>query len=199
MRTHLLTPKHRSVCLIQADVLDPKTGKLRPLVKPRPANTLTQNWIKMLYVSLAQQSLTTSVPDTGTPTNRTVAVSAQLMSLNAPSGTTAYGIVIGTGSGSAGITDTKLITQYTNTTLFTHGAMAAGQFTLNTSGSEYQLLIQRTFTNTTGSDINFTEAGLYVSYATNTYYFCIDHTMFAFTVKNGAPNAVTLTYTYQTP
>jgi hypothetical protein len=187
------------VFTIQADVLDPKTGKLRPLVKPRVANTLTQNWIKMLYVSLSQQTLTTSVPDTGTPTNRTVAPSSGLMALNATAGTTASGIVIGTGSGSAGITDTKLITQYTNTTNFTHGAMAAGQFSLNTSGSEYQLLIQRTFTNTTGADITFTEAGLYADYSTHTYFFCIDHTMFGFTVKNGAGNPVTLTYTYQTP
>jgi hypothetical protein len=191
----LILPRHKPILTISADIIDLKTGRLLDRLEPRPANTFTQQWIQMLYVSFAQATLTTAVKDV-VGSSKTVSTSASLMALNAGSGTYTYGIVIGTGApGTPGYVDNKLTTQYTTTTNFTHGAMTINPPSV--SGSEYQLVLQRQFSNNTGSLVSITEAGIYANYAAGTAYFCLDHT--AITISLGSGTATTLSYTCQTP
>jgi hypothetical protein len=184
---------NRSIALISADVLD-SNGRLVERIPERVANTFAINWIKMLYTALSSVTQTSSLTDTGGTTTRTVSLTSNYMIMNAAAGAYQYGIVIGTGSGSAAYTYTALITQYTTTTNFTHSIMS---FSLNSTGGAYQLLIQRTFSNSTGSTVSITEAGMYCAYGGTPFYFCLDHTMI--TISLASSHHTVLTYTIQVP
>jgi len=129
------------------------------------------------------------------------------MAVNAASGNTAYGIVIGSGA-TAGSTPSPTlynlvaeIPQGTSSGQIEYGAVSVSS--VSQSGQTTSFTISRSFTNVSGATLTVTEIGIVVlmtgwnmgAYASGTYFLiAYDIPSSAISVQNG--QTLTITYTF---
>jgi len=113
---------------------------------------------------------------------------ATTFGLNAMSGITILGLVVGTGTDAVTMSDYKLQSQLT--TNLAHAQVAFSGPTL--SGSTVYIDIIRTFTNNTGAGITIREVGLYANGYGVAYNHMIDRTLYELAIGN--TEAKTLAY-----
>lgn len=114
--------------------------------------------------------------------------------INCAANSSAYGLVVGTGTTAVTIADNKLATQ------ITHG-VAAGQLqhgatsvlAPSTSGSTRLFTVTRTFTNGSGGTVTVTEVGIYSRTQSYGYYLCLERTLSTQAIADAA--SATATYT----
>lgn len=108
-----------------------------------------------------------------------------------------FGVQVGTGTGAVTINDYALGTKVLHGT--TSGKLAYGAVSLGAVSivsSTAQFTISRTFTNSSGADIDVKEVGLVCKFSTTaplTFYVLIERTLLSFTVANGTSGTVTYT------
>lgn len=102
------------------------------------------------------------------------------LQLSAPSATTTYGIVVGTGTNLKALADEKLQTQVT--TNLAHAATSSG--TIGTSGSNAIMTVSRAITNNTGSTFNGTEVALYGLFTASGYKMNFIRDLLTFAILN---------------
>jgi len=162
-------------------------------------DALLKNWIDMLWLSnfcgtTTVDGQTVSMTDTSN-TARSQGCYRPFI-LVAAAAVSAYGLVVGTGSGAVTLTDYRLGTQ------IAHG-VGAGQLSYggtglvapSTSGADRSWQASRTFTNSSGGDITVNEVGIYV-YSSNPYYYCIARDLTG-GVLIANTKVGTLTYTFK--
>jgi len=145
----------------------------------------------ILYCQMS--TLTVSVPDTGN-TPRTCGQYVTAFQVTAAVGTTTWGIRVGTGTNAVAITDYALqtaIAEGSGAGQLRHSAMTF-QSPI-TSGSSRQFSVIRNFTNSSGASITVQEVGLYSQGGAAGWAFCIERTLYTFTINNGATATVTYT------
>jgi len=143
----------------------------------QPMHTFVMNFMQLLYGILAAQyeddttntGASASVTDMNgtsqgatisfhyTPSTAATNIFVFPMAATAASGDSAYGILVGSGSGSYSPNDTGLASLIPGTTL-SYGAVSVDKPT--DTGSALQIVITRTFSNNSGSDVTVTEVGL---------------------------------------
>jgi hypothetical protein len=170
--------------LIDIFVKDTKTGKTEKHIHRR-SHSFDLQFLQMLEVALNHaynvQGSTVSAKDTGNA-SRTLqfdqsSVDALRLALFSGATDNTYGIVVGTGSNATSPSDVAV------QTIVANGA-GAGQLnygahsyvTSAISGSNVNLVISRTLSNTSGGTINVTELAMYLSQKDTgglQRYFCI--------------------------
>ena len=162
---------------IRAEIFNPQ-GKLIKRIPWKRANSYVQQLIDLLYRHLSVGSL--AVTDTS---GAAVGTIRTLYTFRATSGAdnTNYGIVIGTGTNPVLVGDYKLQTQVV--TNIAHSSVSVSAPV--TDGTTRKVEIVRTFTNNTGSALNITEVGLYLTGHSETAYHCIDRSLYNVTINNG--------------
>jgi hypothetical protein len=151
---------------IEWELRDPK-GRIVKRGK-QPVKSFVKVWIQWLYIQFASGSLT--INDTS-GTSRTMDYNTRLR-IDAGSGVSAYGIVVGNSDTPVTRDDYKLGSQIAHgnaTGQLTYGAMSWDAPV--TYGTGYLLRGVRVFTNNSGGDVTVKEIGVYVLWGS--YYFCI--------------------------
>jgi hypothetical protein len=153
---------------IEWELKDPK-GRIVKRGK-QPMKSWVKQWLQFLYLYFAQTSV--SVTDTG-GTSRTVAPNtAPVLSLNAGSGVSTYGIVVGSSDTPVTRDDNKLgsqISHGTGVSQLMYGAMSHDAPTTYSTG--YLIRAIRVFTNNSGDSVTVKEVGVYCNASGN--YFCL--------------------------
>jgi len=172
-----------------------KNGILIPeLCFEQQANTLVIQFFKILMCKFGTAQVgSESFTDTSNSSQTYQGSNYETsFDVTAGTGSTLYGIVVGTGTTAVALDD------YALETLIAHGN-GAGQLSYSTMSvdtsvtnitSQVYILISRTFTNNSGGDINVTEVGLYAK--VQTYYACFDRTLSSNSILNG--NSATCSY-----
>jgi hypothetical protein len=159
--------KKKMVGYIEWELKDPK-GRVVKRGK-QPMKSWVKQWLQILYVYFSNSS--TSIYDTG-GTSRSVGILT--WKVDAGSGVATYGIVAGTSDTPVTRDDYKLGSQISHgngTGQLMYGAMSHDAPTTYSTG--YLTRAIRVFTNNSGDSITVKEIGIYVSYASYPYYFCI--------------------------
>jgi len=170
-----------------------------------PAHSLNYNF--GLFMDALWGSTTASMTNTAGDGVSVDGASGGTMAVNAASGNTAYGIVIGSGA-SAGSTPSptayNLVAEIPNGTSsgqIEYGAVSVSS--VSQSGQTTSFTISRSFTNVSGATLTVTEIGLIVlmtgwnmgAYASGTYFLiAYDIPSSAISVQNG--QTLTVTYTF---
>jgi len=149
------------------------------------ARSLVKQFVELLSVDMGRASA--AITDTG-GVSRTISADQGILNAGAPSGTTSYGIVIGTGTNPVTMTDYKLQNQVTSN--ISHGVVTVA--VENPSVNVWRIRISRVFVNNTGSVLEIKEVGLYVASGVPSYFFCADRSLYPFNISAGASR--TLTY-----
>lgn len=169
---------------ILAQITNPKNNK-KITLPPKKAQSYVRQFIDILACQLSTQNYT--IKDIN-GTDRTISDHAANFRVNAGSGNTVNGIVIGSSNAAVEISQHCLQSQIT--TNVAHGAVSfAGPII---DGSTCYVDVIRTFTNNTGSELNIKEVGLYGYAGGTAYKFMLDRTLYTLDVPDG--NAVTLAY-----
>lgn len=183
-RSHQAGRRHKIKVEMQAEIYR-KDGTLRKRYPFRRINSLIKQFILLLMV---QAGVTAQTIKNTAGGDVSVATGASAFRCNAPSGTTTYGPVIGTGTNAVTMTDYALQTQVT-----TNIAHALPSFLAeNPDASTWRLAITRVFTNNKGVTLDITEVGLYVLGGAGASTHCIDRTLYSVSVPNG--ENLSLTY-----
>jgi len=173
---------------IKIEIKATLTGPNGKVIKRYPwkrANSLLKAFIQVLITQMSEANQV--IKDTGG-----VDRNGGGYSYNFACGTgvqTDQGIVIGTGTTAVTMTDHKLETQVTTNIVHQQQTYAAE----SPDTSTWRVATSRGFINNTGSTLSIKEVGLYVYFSSNLYRVCIDRTLYAVDVSNGA----TLTLTYR--
>lgn len=117
---------------------------------------------------------------------------------DAPTANDDYGIVVGTGTTAVDNIDHKLDTQLTEGAgagNISHGAMVVGS--AGVVGANVDLVLNRAFTNNTGSTIAVAEAGVYIARAAS-WYHCIIRDVLPSPVNVPDKCSLTVYYTLRT-
>jgi hypothetical protein len=136
----------------------------------QPMKSWVKQWIQVLYGNLARTSFT--VTDTG-GTSRNIGYDySPAMALNAGSGVSTFGIVVGSSDTPVTRDDYKLGSQiaHGNAT----GQLMYGAVSFDapvTYGTGYLFRVMRVFTNNSGADITVKELGVYAG--VYTVYVCL--------------------------
>ena len=152
---------------------------------PVPCHSLLKQFIQFLLVQLSQSAQVIRRTD-----NTTVSITPHAYNLHAnpAAGSTALGILIGSGTTEVTMTDYKLEAQIITNVV--HGTQA---YSLeNPNSATWRVVISRPFTNNTGSSFEINEVALYSYGSVAGYYYCIERTLYTVVVPPGA--SVTLTY-----
>jgi len=177
---------------IEALVKD-KKGRVTKRLK-RKAHSFVGNFIKCLAVQLASGK--EAITDTGGTGRNPYAYSGNL-DVGAGSGSTTFGIQVGTGTNAVSINDTalqSLIAHGTGTGQLQYGAVTFGATACDATKCE--CTITRDFANGSGGDITVYELGLVATmYDAGTKYILIARDV----VSSGitVPNGQTLTVNYK--
>jgi hypothetical protein len=169
---------------IRAVVLG-KDGKIRKRYKWKRANSLIKAFAQGLKIGMGQAAET--VKDV-TGTDRTVGANAANLSVNAVSGVSSWGMVIGSDATPVSMSDYKLGAQIT--TNVDHSAVTVSMEYPDANTA--RVVISRTFTNNTGANVVIQEVGLYAKLGGTTYNFCIDRSLYSLLLPAG--EAVVITY-----
>ncbi len=169
-----------------------KKGKLLSRSKKIRANSLVRSFVDGMYVHMAQATFTNGMIDVA-GTTRSPSAASVGFATNDVVNSSAFGLVVGTGTNAVAVTDTSLQTQIAHGNGGGQLAYGAVTFTApGTAGSTRSFTIQRTYTNNSGSDIIVKEVGIY-SKVSATFYYLMDRTLSTRTITNGTSG--TLTYT----
>jgi hypothetical protein len=155
---------------IEWELKDPK-GRVVKRGK-QPMKSWVKQWLQILYLQFASTSF--SVTDTGGTSRNTIYSSVPAMSLNAGSGVSTYGIVVGTSDTPVTRDDYKLgsqISHGTGVSQLTYGAMSLDAPVTYSTG--YLLRTVRVFTNNSSDSVTVKEVGIYCTATTSGYYFCL--------------------------
>jgi hypothetical protein len=148
------------------------------------SDLITQQWAQFVILQILNQTSTLTVTDT-TNTGRSI--------VGTPATITALTIVGGTGTTAASVTD-YVIQTAASTTGTTSTVAATVNWATESSGTSGTFTVTGTFTNSSGSTINYSELCLYVTNAAHT--FAITHDVFtAVPVSNTGTLAITYTIT----
>lgn len=189
---HILKPGE--VGAILELVVKDKDGKVTEerIIKSK---SFVRQFLELLWIQTIQIPYTSggySLKDTSN-TLRLIAGSAYTFAVNAEVADTAFGIVIGTGSGAPTINDYHLGAIIAHATM-NYGAVTFGLPTSDSTTSQFT--ITRNFSNVSGGSVTVQEIGLYVRgfIWNSTYYF-----MAIRDVTGGIviPNGQTLTVNYR--
>jgi hypothetical protein len=151
---------------IEWELRDPK-GRIVKRGK-QPMKSWVKQWLQILYIYFAYSSA--NVIDTG-GVSRNIGTAA-LFRIDAGSGVSTHGIVVGTSDTPVTRDDYKLGSQIvhgTGTGQLIYSAMSIDAPI--TYGTGYLLRAVRVFTNNSGADITVKEIGVY--FLGGTYYFCM--------------------------
>src|SRR3989337_2057604 len=174
--------------LIRAEILGDirhPSGRLFRTIPTRPANTLLKQFFNMLNIQMSQ---TTQYPRTTANTTPILGPATTALRCNAAATSTAYGLLIGTGTDPVLITEYKLQTQVTAN--ITHSAHSYLDESFGSNGWRFSVI--RQFTNATGSTVPIAEVAWYTQ--TGADYYCLDRTAYAVSLPNG--KVFTLTYRF---
>jgi len=152
----------------------------------RPGRSLLKQFAQLLYIQMGQT--TTAVIDTG-GVSRNPTASGLALKVNAGSGVTTWGIVVGTGTDPVVMTDYKLQSQVT-TNIF-HGPVSVS--IENPAANVWRIVASRPFVNNTGAALGIREVGLYSQDGGLLVQFCLDRSAY---VKNLSPGGG-FTFTYR--
>ena len=161
--------------------------------KEQECNSLVKGFIGILNAQ-SSQSAEVVVEIGGVSRNGTA--TASNFSTVAAGGLVTRGIIVGTG------TTAVAYTQYVLVTPVAHGT-GASQLSYGTqvfdaastdTGSAYYFGMNRSFTNSSGGDINIKEVGIYSQWAT-AYSVMVERTLLDHNITNGT--SITLTYKWQ--
>ena len=169
----------------------------------RTSHSFVANFLRMMYSQMAQATLTsvTDVLDavytlTHNATNSEVNLTVNVAALD-----DAFGIQTGTGTTAEGVNNTKLATKIAHGT--GAGQLSYGAITVNVpavTGSNTDMVITRSFTNSSGASITINEIGLVFGFKdagnTTRYFLGIRDVITATAVANG--NSVTIEYKLRT-
>jgi hypothetical protein len=153
---------------IEWELRDPK-GRIVKRGK-QPVKSWVKAWLSLLYAYFSQNI--TPIVDTG-GTSRSV-TGGSYFRMDASSGNAAQGIVAGISDTPVTRDDYKLGSQISHgsgTGQLTYGAMSHDAPTPYSTG--YLLRSVRVFTNNSGDSVTVKEIGIYISWGTTPYYFCI--------------------------
>ena len=161
---------------ISAKVFNPETGEVIEDKGWTKANSLIRQFIDILAVQASGLNWNVKRTD---DVILSLAPNAGAFAANAGNSNDIYGIVIGTGIAPVTISDNNLGTKIPNTTA-NHGIVTfAAEYP---SASQSRAVISRVFTNNSGSQLNITEVGLYVSLTAG--QACIERTLYSVSVPN---------------
>ena len=154
-----------------------KDGKIKYDSGLMPSNSFVIAFLEHLYGEF--NTIDISIEDTSN-TSRTVGepgdAEVRRHNINAADDDATFGIVVGTGTTAESNTDYALATQIAQGTGSGQLDYGAHSFTVPTVvGSNVDLLVSRTFTNSSGASITIREIGIYCESRVSTayYYFCI--------------------------
>jgi hypothetical protein len=153
---------------IEWELRDPK-GRIVKRGK-QPMKSWVKQWIQILYLQFART--TYSIIDTGGTSRSIPADMYPLLALNAGSGGSAFGIVVGSSDTPVTRDDYKLGSQIAHgngTGQLMYGTMSHDAPTTYSTG--YLFRAMRVFTNNSGADITVKEIGVYCN--TAGYYICL--------------------------
>jgi len=170
---------------VRCEVHDQGRGRIRR-DRWRRARSLLKQFAQLLFIQMGQT--TTAVIDTG-GTSRSCTPSSTALQVNAASGLTTWGIVVGIGTDPVTMTDYKLQSQVT-TNIF-HGPV--GVSIENPAANVWRIVVSRPFVNNTGAVLGIREVGLYGKGGTVSYDICLDRSAY---VKNLSPGGG-FTFTYR--
>ncbi len=176
---------------IEAVVRD-RNGKVIARERRR-SRSLVKQWNQMVYCQLADAG--TTIKDTG-GVDRAGVESANNFVMNAPAGTTTYGLRVGTGNTAV------ILADYAVETPIAHGT-AAGQ--LNhlvcsvaqsvTAAPSCYFIVQRVFANYSGGSITVREAAIYTKMVT--WFACVARDVFGTELAVPDGGSITITWTLQ--
>jgi hypothetical protein len=152
---------------IEWELRDPK-GRIVRRGK-QPMKSWVKQWIQLLYAYFSQTII--AIIDTG-GTSRNISGSYNFY-INAGTGVSTYGTVVGSSDTPVTRDDYKLGSQITHgsgTGQLMYSAMSID--TPVTYSTGYLVRATRVFTNNSGADITVKEIGLYINYA-GSNYFCV--------------------------
>ena len=172
-------------------------GRIKVPFRRRTAHSFLIVYLRALAMHMAGLADIAST-DTG-GTSRAMDKNTNLL-INASSGTSTYGNVVGTGSTAVAFTDTKLVTQIAHGT--SAGQLSYGACVVNLPSSDSTsttLIITRPFSNASGGSITITEIGIYAQMkygGGSDSQFCIVRDLATIALING--DLLTLNYILKT-
>ena len=184
----------------QLIVTDKKTGKIISKTAFKRSKSFVKQFLQILEANMFPSVNIANVKDIGN-VDRDLVENSQNGNFESPVGNTNYGITVGTG------TTAPTNIDYVMETLIAHG-VGAGQLsygvqsktTTDVVGANVDMILTRTFTNSSGGTINVTEAGMQMIAMDDTvtarWFLVTRDTFAAVAVNNG--QVLTVTYTIRT-
>ena len=157
-------------------------------------------WLQIIAGNQTGQYSSATYPFEGNLTNVSNASGSLLIEtfLNAGSGNSSYGIVIGTGSTANSTSTIALQSQIVNGTgsgQMQYGANNYSSIAISSNTVSFQM--NRTFTNNSGASITVAEVGLYLWAGYTNQAFAIERTVLASAVTVANTTPITVYYTIQ--
>lgn len=195
---------HGVQLLIRCIVTDPD-GKVVSDTGEKPARSFVIQFLEFigaLFRDNIGEVSATATNGTEDPIYYSTMSAKNQCRVDAPANTSAWGLVVGTGDAGVTNTDHKLETQLTEGITAGKITHASVIFTATAVvGANVDLLIKRSFTNSTGSSIGVKEAGIYIKSVVEfeeTSYFCIVRDVLPGTVNVPDKFSLTIIYTVRT-
>jgi len=164
-----------------------KDGTIVKVHRWRTARSLTAQFAQILGIIMSTVAANVKATDGST---NSMSNHVSLLSGNASATDVTLGIIIGTGETPPARSDFKIETIKETNVVYS----AASFQILNPSADDWHILVQRSFTNNTGSAFVAKEVALY-SKSNIGYSFCLDHS--AYTINFGIGEQKAVTYKIQ--
>lgn len=169
-------------------------GRIKVPFRRRSCHSFVIAYIQLLYLKMAGAT-SQSITDTGS-TPRSVTVYHQIQG-DATAGTSAFGLVVGTGTTAEAFTQTALTTQIAHGT--GAGQLDYGASVVNLPSSDATsttMILTRVFANSSGGSITVQEIGIYWRMSGSSWNMCIARDLATIALSNG--DQLTLNYILKT-
>lgn len=170
----------------------------------KPSHSFVIQFLEWIY-ALLDGPATSTATDVDNATNiiyKGILQTDFQFGVDAPAGSSEWGLVVGQGAGAETNVNYKLTDQLTEGVgagNITHDVTTIG--TTAVVGANVDLVIQRTFVNNTGASLTVREVGIYMRYAETgpfTYYHCLIRDVLAVPITLADKCTVTVYYTLRT-